>query len=432
MDPKLAEAIGLFRHEIISPVLLERGAAQMAYFRQAAAREYDVPGREIKKRFTAATMKAWLYRYRKHGLTGLLPKTRSDSGSFRKLSSEFALSIQKFREEHIGLSCVRFYDRCLEQGIFAEQKICMETLRRFLKSKNLYKRRDAIPRKRFEMSYFGELWTCDFMHGPQVLEAPDGKRRKKAILMAIIDDHSRLIVGSRFGFLENTQLVEQVFKEALLGHGQCDRLYCDNGSAFSSLYLSRVCANLGIGLVHSKPYDSPSRGKIERFFRTVREGFLVDVKDSGNWDLKSLNDAFQKWLRDKYHHVIHHGISARPIDRYQLSVRNYPRKRVDEESLDEFFLVSIERTVNRDATLSLHGICYEVPPQYIGQRVEVRFAQDRPTEVFLYDNDVRMSRIQPVDARFNGKQRYQPSPRISDVAFHKMDSTFNAPDGGTS
>jgi transposase InsO family protein len=427
MDPKLAEAIGLFRHEIISPVLLERGAAQMAYFRQAASREYDVPGRG-PKRFTPTTMKAWLYRYRKHGLTGLLPRTRSDAGSFRKLHPEVKDAIQKFREEHLDLSCVRFYDRCLKEGIFKDQKICLETLRRFLKAKNLYKRRQPVPRKRFEMSYFGELWTCDFMHGPQVLESPEGKKRKKAILMAIIDDHSRLIVGHRFGFLENTQLVEQVFKEALLTHGMTDRLYCDNGAAFSSQYLARVCAHLGIGLVHSKPYDSPSRGKIERFFRSVREGFLVDIRDDAAWDLKSLNEAFSKWLREEYHHRVHHGIDARPIDRYQISIRNYPRKRIDEETLDEFFLVSLERTVGRDATLSLHGVSYEVPPQYIGQRVEIRFPQDRPTEIYLYDNDVRMCRIQPVDSRYNGKQRYTPSHRISDVALHQL-STHQEPGG---
>jgi transposase InsO family protein len=423
MDSKVAEAIALFRHQIISPVLLERNAAQMSYFRQAAAKEYDVPGRG-PKRFTPTTMKAWLYRYRRNGLTGLLPRTRSDHGTFRKLTDETKLAIENFRTEHLDLSCVRFYDRCLKEGVFGEQKVCLETLRRFLKSKNLYRTRNVVPRKRFEMSYFGELWTCDFMHGPQVLEAPDSKRRKKAILLAIIDDHSRFIVGARFGLIENTQLIEQVFKEALLSHGICDRLYCDNGPSFSSQYLSRTCAHLGIGLIHSKPYDSPSRGKIERFFRTVREGFLVEIKDTDHWDLKTLNDSFSRWLRENYHHHIHHGIDSRPIDRYQISIRNYPRKRIDEEALDEFFLVSLERTVNRDATLSLHGICYEVPPQYIGQRIEVRFPQDRPTEVYLYDHDVRICRIQPVDSRLNGKQVYKPSVRISDVALHKIDSNY--------
>lgn len=426
MDPKIADAIGLLRHQIISPVLMERPGAQMAYFRRASQMQFDVPGKGMR-RFTPTTMKAWLYRYRKHGFVGLTPKTRSDAGGFRLLKSETREQIKSLRQENLDRSCVKFYDLCLKANLLGSPPICMETLRRFLKSENLYKTRQAQPRKRFEMSYFGELWTCDFMHGPTVLETPESKRRKRAILLAIIDDHSRLIVGSRFGFFENTKLIESVFKEAILAHGLPDRLYCDNGSAFSSHYLSNVCAHLNIGLVHSKPYDSPSRGKIERFFRTVRERFLADLHPKGEedpswsgWDLGRLNDAFTKWLREEYHHVSHHGINTRPIDRYQISIRNYPRKRIAEESLDEFFLVTVERTVGKDCTVSLHGIDYEVPPQFIGRRVELKFAQELPGEVFLYENGRRLTKVRPVDSVYNGRQRYQPSPRISDVALHSV------------
>lgn len=418
MDQKLAEAIGLLRHQIISPVLMDSGPAQMSYFRQAAEKEFDVPGRG-PKRFTAQTMKGWLYRYRKKGFMGIVPKTRSDAGGFRVLSETCREQIRNLRQENVDRSCVKFYDLCLRQGILGNPPVGIETVRRFLKLEGLYKRRELVARKRFEMNYFGELWTTDFMHGPQVLEQPDGRRRKKAILMAIIDDHSRLIVGGKFGFFENTRLLEHVFKDACLSFGLPDRIYCDNGAAFSSQYLSRVCAHLNIGLVHSKPYDSPSRGKIERFFRTVREGFLVDVKEDCAWDLKSLNDAFEKWLRDSYHHAHHHGINARPIDRYQISVRDYPRKRIAEESLDEFFLVTVERSVAKDCTISLHGMDYEVPAQFVGKRVELRFSQECPNEVFLYDNGVRIQKIQLVDSRLNGKL-YQPTPRISDVALHEV------------
>lgn len=417
MDPKIAETIGLLRHQIISPVLMDSGAAQMAYFRQIAEKEFDVPGRGLK-RFTAQTMKGWLYRYRKKGFVGLVPKTRSDAGTFRLLSTESREQIKNLRQENLDRSCVKFYDLCLRKKILGDPPVGIETVRRFLKTEGLYKTRNLIPRKRFEMSYFGELWTCDFMHGPQVLEQSDGKRRRKAILMAIIDDHSRMIVGGRFGFFETTRLIEQVFKDAILSFGLPDRLYCDNGAAFSSQYLSRVCAHLNIGLVHSKPYDSPSRGKIERFFRTVREGFLSEYRDEGA-DLKNLNDAFDRWLRDQYHHAHHHGIFTRPVDRYQISVRDYPRRRISEETLDEFFLVSVKRTVAKDCTVSLHGSDYEVPPQFVGKRVELRFSQEHPTDVFLYDNGIRIQRIQFVDSRLNGTL-YRPTPRISEVALHEV------------
>lgn len=75
MDTKLVEALGLLRHQIISPVLMDTGPAQMAYFRQMSSREFDVPGRG-PKRFTATTMKAWLYRYRKRGFQRARKKIR--------------------------------------------------------------------------------------------------------------------------------------------------------------------------------------------------------------------------------------------------------------------------------------------------------------------------------------------------------------------
>jgi len=62
MDPKIANAVGLLRHQIISPVLMDRGAAQLAHFRKLAARDFEVPGKG-PRRFTATTMKGWLYRY---------------------------------------------------------------------------------------------------------------------------------------------------------------------------------------------------------------------------------------------------------------------------------------------------------------------------------------------------------------------------------
>lgn len=419
MDPKIAESIGLLRHQIISPVLMESTTAQMEYFRMTSQKDFDVPGRGVRK-FSPAVMKSWLYKYRRNGFESLVPKARKDAGKFRKVSDELRKRIKELRNENLDRSCVKFYDLCLKENALGDPPVCIETLRRILKSEKLYKTREIRARRKFERGSSGELWTMDFMHGPQVLESPDSKRRRKAILLAVIDDHSRMIVGFRFGFLEDTKLIECVFKDAILAYGLPDRLYCDNGAAFSSHYLNRVCAHLGVGLIHSKPYDSPSRGKIERFFRTVREGFLIDYEHEASLDLRNLNEAFAQWIRERYHHRIHHGIDARPIDRYQVSIRSFPRKRVTEEMLDEHFLVTVERTVNKDCTISLNSIYYEVPAKYIGKRVEVKFAQESPGEVFLYDEGARVARIQPVDSFYNGSQYYTPGSRISDVALHEI------------
>lgn len=108
------------------------------------------------------------------------------------------------------------------------------------------------------------------MHGPHVRS---NNRSVKAILCAIIDDHSRLVVGHAFSASETISALTVVLKEAFLAYGIPKRLYVDNGPSFSSEMLAKSCALAGISLTHSKPYDSPSRGKVERF--NVKSGIMV-------------------------------------------------------------------------------------------------------------------------------------------------------------
>ena len=409
MTEDIRKAIGLVRHQIISPVLMETDRAQRRYFRGIADQEFNLPGIGRKK-FAAETMRGWLKQYRKHGLVGITPKLREDRHRQRSMMPEVALRVTELRKELLELNVTQFYKCCVRSKIIGERPLSQQTVRRYLKANNLFLPADQIKaRKRYEMDRFGELWVGDFMHGP-MLDAP---KRRKAILLGIIDDHSRVIVGYRWSFQESTLPIEQVFKEALLKYGLPDKLYVDNGPSFVSDYLRTVCAHLNIALVHSKPYDSPSRGKIERFWRTVREGFLSQFKGKS---LQEINDAFDVWLRDEYHLKPHGGIDCRPLDRYQLSLSEYPRQRVNEEVLEEFFLAKIFRKVNKDATISKENLIYEVPPQYIGKRVELRYRQDNPRELFLYDNEKRVVAIKVVDARANGKT-YKPRSRNTVIAY---------------
>ena len=74
-------------------------------------------------------------------------------------------------------------------------------------------------------------------------------------------------------------------RPALAARGVPAGIYVDNGSAFCDAWLLRACAKLGVRLVHSAPGRPQGRGKIERFFRTVREQFLVEVTDTSSEDL---------------------------------------------------------------------------------------------------------------------------------------------------
>jgi transposase InsO family protein len=267
-------------------------------------------------------------------------------------------------------------------------------------------------RKAYEVENVNDLWVCDFMHGPKVMV---NNRAVRAILCAIIDDHCRMVVGYGFNTSETISALSVVLKEAFMAYGIPKRLYVDNGPSFSSEILARSCAMAGISLIHSKPYDSPSRGKVERLFRTIRDRFLSGANPGIS--LEDINQAFWLWLQQDYHHKLHAGIGERPIDRYNASVDRVPIRRLSKSELDEIFLIRHERVVNNDATISFKGCLYEVPPAYIRHKIEIRHPVDDPNALYLYDNDIRVGKIKLLDKKENART-FKPKTLPSALSFH--------------
>ena len=274
MNDETREQVALMRFRLISPVLAEPGRVQNHYFRTQLDQAHDFPhyGRRQVK---LSTFKLWLRKFRQGGFEALKPKSRSDNGRPRRLDDQATAAIEGKRKAFPHWTARMLYEDLHREGQLGVPPICYNTLLRTLKAKGLMGERGRTdPRKRFEQPEVNELWLCDFMHGPTVRV---GKRTAKAILCAIIDDHSRMILGHCFSPHETVSSLVVVLKEALAAHGLCKRFYVDNGAAFSADLLLKSCAHAGISLIHSKPYDSPSRGKVERFFRTVRTRFLSGV-----------------------------------------------------------------------------------------------------------------------------------------------------------
>jgi putative transposase len=72
-------------------------------------------------------------------------------------------------------------------------------------------------------------------------------------MFAFLDDHSRAVVGHRWGFAEDSVRLAAALRPALAARGVPAYVYVDNGSAFVDSWLLRACAKLGIKLVHSTP-----------------------------------------------------------------------------------------------------------------------------------------------------------------------------------
>jgi putative transposase len=191
----------------------------------------------------------------------------------------------------------------------------------------------------------------------------------------------------RFGFAEDTVRLGVALHPALASRGVPGSCYVDNGSAFVDTWLLRACAKLGVRLVHSTPHRPQGRGKIERYFRTVREQFLVEVADTTAEDLAArgishagalleLNRLFTAWVETEYHRRVHSETGQSPLQRWDDGWARLGRTPAMPTSADltEAFLWAAQRTVTKTATVSLHGNIYQVEAALAGRKVELVFS----------------------------------------------------------
>lgn len=398
------QQLALFRFSIISPMIHQPKGQRTRYFKEMAKKYYDVPdpdGQHHRRRFSWKTFKQWFHLYQKGGFQSLEPITRCDKGVSRTIDEILAEAIQQKFKQFPGINIATLYRFLNEEGLIRAGSPSETAVRKFILSHDLKPTPpEPTPRKKFETPHVNDLWLSDFMHGQHL--NIDGVRRK-LFLCGIIDDHSRLIVGARWTLKENTEALELVFKDALATYGCPKLFYCDNGAVYASHHLQLVCARLGIALVHSKPYDSPSRGKIERFWRTVREGFLPMVALNVDYSLENYNQLFAEWLAQHYQRQFHHGIQQTPLDRFLDDFKNISPRRVAKEELELGFYQSYRRKVKNDATVAVAAVLYEVPAKYIGAFVELRHPTGQPFDLWLYENEKTVLKLQKVNLIENSR-----------------------------
>ncbi len=397
MDENRRKEIGLFKYALIAPVISGNVNVQMDYFREAAKKEYDVPYIG-KRKYKARTFKSWLKRYRKNGFNALMPKQRGDKGKSRKIDDQLAACIKETVFKFPFLSCAAIYRMLVAEGKIRVDGITEGTLRNYINDNALKNKSTPVPRKKFEKEHVNDLWIADCMHGPYI---KCNQKKRKVFLIAAIDDFTRMVPARGWFFNENSICLEIVIKEAIRRFGLPQALYCDNGAIFSTSHLQLACARMGIALIHSKPYDSPSRGKIERFFRTVRQKFLSLLDVTEIHDIVQLNERFERWLEKEYHKHFHHGIGTTPMDRFIQAIKHTPIKRVAEQELDMAFQITIFRKVKNDATVSVNNILYECSPKFIGKKVQIRYPSDKPEDLTIYEDNSPMEKLNKVNIHEN-------------------------------
>ena len=375
-DDDLRQAIALFRYGVIADLVhLPLGTKGIGdKLRDKAGQPYTIPGTD-RTRVAADTIRGWIKLYRDGGFDALYPKPRTDRGQPRRLPPEVAERLVALKTENPACSVRIIIGKARAEGI--DQPLAPSTVHRLFSREGLFDRAppDGADRRRFAFRDAGELWMSDVMHGPKVRL---GRSRRKTYLIAFIDDATRVIPFAAFATAENIQAFLPVFKNALIRRGLPQRLYVDNGAAYRSRQLVLICAKLGVALVHARPYQPAGKGKIERYFRTLRAGWLNHLDAQALDSLQTLNRSLWAWIEGEYHNTPHRGIEGRtPLEQWALASAGvrYPDATLD---LDEIFLFEARRLVHKDRTVSLNGRLYEVDPLLVGQRVILRYDPEAP------------------------------------------------------
>jgi len=377
----------LFRYSLIRPLA---GPELSAGERGALVRdlvEMDHLGPDGRRVVVSApTLRRWLRAWRSGGFAGLMPVVRAQPTRTPPEILDAAVVLKREAPRRTAAQVARALD---EAGVGV---VSARTLQRHFARLGLPASPEAGPPRvygRFEATEFGELWTGDGLHGPKV-----GDRR--AVLCAFVDDWSRSVPGWRWGTAEDTVRLEAALRRGLEVHGVPDRCFVDNGSAFTSAPFNRTLAVLKIAIVHSRPGQPSSRGKVERFFRTVRMQFLVELEARGGAkNLVELNELFGAWLEGVYHRARHSETDETPLARV---MRGRALRRPSPAELREAFLWSASRTVDRrTASVAMFGNHYEVDPALAGAKVQLVFDP--------FD-------LAEIEVRFQGRPMGKAVPRV--------------------
>lgn len=415
-DPIDPQAVALFRYGLIAE-FLHRPTNQPGLYqrlRHKASQDYQIPG-SLRQRVAAETLRHWIKDYKRGGIDALKPKPRNDLGRSRALPQHLADQLLALKEEQPHLSVAQLIASLTPAPTAAASpatalpawRPAASTVYRLLRRAGLMDRsaehttgQDA-DRRRFAFEHPGQLWMSDVMHGPAVTLA-GSRTRRKAYLIAFLDDATRVVPYCAFTLAESTQAFLPVFKQALMRRGIPQRLYVDNGANYRSQQLALVCAKLGIALIHARPYQPSGKGKQERFFRTVRAQLLPTLSQADTASLEALNRRLWAWVETEYHHHPHRGLDGdTPMDRWAAG--RAPRLPEPDLDLDALFLFEAKRRVQRDHTVSLNGTVFEVDAALVGQNVTLRFDPSIPAGrgIEVWHEGRLVVRAKPVDAYAN-------------------------------
>jgi transposase InsO family protein len=257
------------------------------------------------------------------------------------------------------------------------------------------------PTKTFECPLANDLWMTDMMFGPTLKLASGQVVHTR--LFALLDDCSRLIPHAQYYDSEKLCSFLDCLRQGLARRGFPEKLYTDQGKIFTSFHLQIVCANLKVRLCHAKPFAAWSKGKIERWFRTLQQDFEARLVIDPAHSLEELNQRLWRWIEGEYHQRPHSALNGQtPAERFTQRAVNL-RTADPQTDWHALFLSRVPRRVRLDATVSLKGQLWEVPVHLRGRVIELRFNPFDWARVEVWREDKYIALAKRCDKQLNSK-----------------------------
>jgi putative transposase len=258
-------------------------------------------------------------------------------------------------------------------------------------------------RLRFEKEAPNLLWQMDFKGHVGLAD------RSRCHPLTLVDDHSRFCPGLEACTDETGATVRACLERIFRRHGLPEALFVDNGAPWGDSQGARWSrlgvwlTKLGITLIHSRPYHPQSRGKIERFHRTLKAELFALRSFS---DRAALQAAFDSW-RDLYSHQRpHQAIAmATPASRYAASPKAMP-ERLPEVEYDAGEI--LRRVPLSKDYIAFDGRRWKVPQALRGETLAIR-SLDRDGQYGAFFASHQVATIDLTKPKSVGHVSEQPS-----------------------
>lgn len=429
MNDDMRNKIALFRYGAIS-VLVGRKPARgerKQTLEKLAEVLWKTPG-GAERRFAAATIGAWLDRYRRDGFDGLKPRPRSDLGKVLALTPGQVELILALKREDPGRTA-KLIQRELElEGLLRPGQVHVTTIQRQLRRHGLsgpQTELDRPARYRWRSARSNELWQVDAVHGPALFYPAAGKKVRVKIF-SLLCDRSRMIVYSQAFFVETQQAFLTVLAGGVKRRGVPHSILADNHGSFRGQDAEVACAQLAIRLLFARPYDGASKGKIERYHRTLRSQLLDRLDLETVTSLDQLNVRLAAWVEGEYNLRPHAGLNGKtPLEVWEADSSEV-RWIEDEGEFDRCFVARVERRALNDSTVRVEGRVYEVPTHLRREKVTISRHLLRPERLWLDDKGSRIY-LREVDEVGNS-ERARPKPNSQKRRAEGPKTGLNAPE----